>query len=302
VQTWPSWIADWAKSQCLTIVIGSFIAWLLYAVTRKSPRRWWLYFWILSVPLFLFGFFITPYVIDPMFHSFEPLAQKAPELIGPLQSVTRRAGHEIPPERMFWMRASDKTIVSNAYVTGFGASKRIVIWDTAIAQETTDGILTIFGHELGHYVLNHVWKGLAFACAVSFILLFLGYRTIGWLLAHYASRWEIRGLEDWASFPALLLLFSLFGVAANVAGNALSRYDENQADIYSIEVTHDIVPDAGQVSAQSFQKFGEAVLVDPHPNPVNVFLFFDHPTVAYRIHLFVTYDPWSKGESPQFVK
>lgn len=302
VQPWPSWLGDWAKAQFLTVVIGSFLAWLLYAVIRKSPRRWWLYFWILSLPIILFIVFISPYVIEPMFNKFEPLTVKAPQLIDPLQRVTRRAGQEVAPERMFWMKASEKTIATNAYVSGFGASKRIVIWDTAIAQETPDEVVADFGHEMGHYALGHIWKGFAFLAALLFVLLYLGYRTIGWLLARSGARWGVRGLEDWASLPALLLLLSVFSFASNAIGSTFSRYQENQADVYGLEVTHAIIPDPGQACAQSFQNYGEKALVDPDPNPVQVFLFYDHPTVTSRIHLCVTYDPWSKGESPRFVK
>ena len=302
VQPWPSWLADWAKAQFLVVVFGSFLAWLLYALIRKSPRRWWLYSWFLSLPILAFVIFISPYVIEPLFNKFEPLTAKAPQLIEPLQRVTRRAGQEVPPERMFWMEASAKTIATNAYVTGFGASKRIVIWDTTIAQETTDEVLTDFGHEMGHYVLGHIWKGMVFFAVLILVLLYVGFRTIGWLLNHYGARWEIRGLEDWASLPALLLLITLFGFAANAVGSTYSRYAENQADVYSLEVTHGIVPDPGQACALSFQNYGEKVLVDPDPNPIQVFLFFDHPPVRDRVHLCVTYDPWSKGESPQFVK
>jgi Zn-dependent protease with chaperone function len=302
VQPWPSWFADWAKAQFITMVIGSLFAWLLYAVIRKSPTRWWLYFWFLSLPIILFIVFISPYVIEPMFNKFEPLTVKAPQLIAPLQRVTRRAGQEVAPERMFWMKASDKTIATNAYVSGFGASKRIVIWDTAIAQETPDEVVADFGHEMGHYALGHIWKGFAFLAAILFILLYLGYRSIGWLLARSGAQWGIRGLEDWASLPVLLLLLSVFGFASNAIGSTFSRYQENQADVYGLEVTHDIIPDPAQACAQSFQNYGEKALVDPDPNPLQVFLFYDHPTVTSRIHLCVTYDPWSNGESPQFVK
>lgn len=302
VQPWPSWFADWAKAQFLTMVIGSLLAWLLYAVIRKSSTRWWLYFWMLSLPIILFIVFISPYVIEPLFNEFEPLTMKAPQLIAPLQRVTRRAGQEVAPERMFWMKASDKTIATNAYVSGFGASKRIVIWDTAIAQETPEEVVADFGHEMGHYALGHIWKGFAFLAALLFVLLFLGYRTIGWLLARFGTPWGVRGIEDWASLPAFLLLMSLFGFASNALGSTFSRYQENQADIYGLEVTQGIIPDPAQACAQSFQNYGEKALVDPDPNPLQVFLFYDHPTVTSRIHLCVTYDPWSKGESPQFVK
>jgi STE24 endopeptidase len=302
VQSWPSWLGDWAKAQFLAIVIGSILVWLLYVVIRKSPARWWLYFWILSLPLILFILFVSPYVIEPMFNTFEPLTVKAPQLIAPLQRVTRRAGQEVSPERMFWMKASDKTIATNAYVSGFGASKRIVIWDTAIAQETPDEVVADFGHEMGHYALGHIWKYFAFLAAMLFALLYLGYRSIGWLLARSGPRWGIRGLDDFASLPALLLLLSLFGFVSNAIGSAFSRFQEHQADVYGLEVTHGIIPDPGQACAQSFQNYGETALVDPDPNPIQVFLYYDHPTVTSRIRLCVTYDPWSKGESPQFVK
>ena len=302
VQPWPSWVADWAKAQLLTIVVGSMLVWLLYAVIRKSPARWWFYFWLLSLPIMLFIFFVSPYVVEPMFNKFEPLLAKAPQLIAPLERVTRRAGQEIPPEHMFWMQASEKTIATNAYVSGFGASKRIVIWDTTIAQETPDEVVADFGHEMGHYVLGHIWKGLAFFAAMIFLLLYLGYRSIGWVLSSWGTQWGIRGFDDWASLPALLLLLTLYGFVGSTAGNAFSRFQENQADIFGLEVTHNILADPGQACAWSFQNFGEKVLVNPDPNPLQVFLFYDHPPVRDRIRLCVNYDPWSKGESPQFVK
>jgi len=209
---------------------------------------------------------------------------------------------EVSPERMFWMKASDKTVATNASVNGFGASKRIIIWDTTLAQETTDELLMDFGHEMGHYVLGHIWKGLLFFAAVLFALLYLGYRTLGSFLARCGAAWNVRCLDDWAALPAILLLFSLFNFAAEAIGNTFSRYQEAQADLYSMEVNHGIVGDPGQSAAHSFQKFGELVLDDPTPNPLRVFLFYDHPPTSDRVRFFITYDPWSHGQQPQFVK
>jgi len=302
VQTWPSWAADWGKSLLLTGLAGGLLVWILYAMIRWSPRRWWFYSWIIAVPLITFVFFISPYVVEPLFYEFAPLSAKAPGLIPPIQRVMHKAGENIPDDHMFWMKASDKTIATNAYVSGFGSSKRVVIWDTTLAQETQDETLMDFGHELGHYVLRHILKGMIFLDAMLLVLLYLAYRCIGWLLAQRSAGWGIRALDDWASLPALMLLLTLFGFAADTAGNAFSRYLENQADIYSLEINHGIVADPGQAMARGFQKFGETVFEDPKPNPVRVFLFYDHPPVGDRIHLFVTYDSWSKGETPQFVK
>lgn len=302
VQSWASWFGDWGKAQFLLMVIGGFLAWILYAIIRRSPQRWWLYFWIILQPIMLFLVFISPYVIDPMFNKYEPLMSKAPQLVPKLQAVSRHAGLEIPPERMFWMKASDKTIGTNASVNGFGASKRIIVWDTTLAQETDDEVLGDFGHETGHYALGHIWKGLVFFAVLSFVLLWLGKQCIGWLLAKWGARWGIRGVDDWASLPALLLLLSVFGIVSTVAGNSFSRFQENQADIYGLEVTHGIVADPGQACATSFQKYGETVFVEPNPHAIDVIVFFDHPTVRDRIRQCASYDPWGKGESPQFVK
>ena len=153
VQGWGSWAWDWTKSELAIVLAAIVLVYILYAVIRKSPRRWWFYFWLASLPLGLALIFLQPLVIDPMFHKFEPLAQKDPALTASLEKMVQRAGENIPPERMFWMGASEKSTELNAYVTGFGASKRIVVWDTTIAKMNTPQIVMVAGHEMGHYVL-----------------------------------------------------------------------------------------------------------------------------------------------------
>ncbi len=136
IENWGSWFWDWTKSELISIAIGIILVWILYAVIRKSRRRWWFYFWLAALPIGLFLFFLQPIVVDPMFHKFEPLAQKDPALTAQLERMVQRAGENIPPERMYWMGAGEKTTELNAYVTGFGASKRLVVWDTTIAKMT----------------------------------------------------------------------------------------------------------------------------------------------------------------------
>jgi STE24 endopeptidase len=302
VQGWGSWSWDWVKGELISLVICTILIWLLYLVIRRSPRRWWFYFWLISLPIGVFLVFLQPLVVDPMFHKFEPLQQKDPALTASLEQMVRRAGQEIPPERMFWMGAGEKTTGLNAYVTGIGASKRIVVWDTTIAKMNTPQIVFAAGHEMGHYVLKHIPKGLAFFAVLLLIAFYLGYRSIGWVLARWGSRWEIRGLEDWASLPVLLLLLSVFSFVVTPIGSAFSRYLEHQADQYGLEVTHGLTPDSGQVAAQAFQVLGEVGLSDPDPNPMNVFLFYDHPPISDRVHFCVTYDPWTGGGQGEFVK
>ena len=302
IEGWGALAWDWAKGILILFVIGSFLAWILYAVIRKSPRLWWFYFWLISIPIIVFLSFVEPFVLEPMFFKFAPLQEKDSALVARIERVVERSGMTIPPERMFWMKASDKTPLMNAYVTGIGASKRIVVWDTTIEKETTPEIESVVGHEMGHYALGHVWKGLAFSMILLFVLLYLGYRCIGWLLARSGAGWGIRGLDDWASLPALLLLLSVFSFVSDPISNAYSRHIEHQADVYGLEVTHGILPDPGQTAADSFQVEGESALADPDPNPINVFLFYDHPPISDRVRFCLTYDPWGNGKEPQFVK
>jgi len=302
VQSWGSWSWDWAKAQLISLVIFTILIWLLYAVIRRSPRRWWFYFWLVSLPILIFVFFVSPWVIAPLFNKFEPLQTKDPALTAALQKMVQRAGENIPPERMFWMGAGEKTTALNAYVTGMGASKRIVVWDTTIAKMNTPQIVFVAGHEMGHYVLHHVPLGIAFFAVLFLVLFYLGYLSIGWVLRHWGTGWGVRGVDDWASLPALLILLTIFTFAANPIANGFSRHQEHQADQYGLEVTHGLNADSGQVAAQGFQILGEVDLADPDPNPVNVFLFYSHPTNSERVQFSLTYDPWAHGGTGEFVK
>jgi STE24 endopeptidase len=301
VQGWGSWAWDWTKALCVNMIVGSIMIWLLYVVVRRSPRRWWLYFWALSLPVGLFLFFLQPIVVDPLFHKFEPLERRDPALVASLQEMSRRAGENIPPAQMFWMGAGEKTTELNAYVTGIGASKRIVVWDTTIAKMSTPQIVFVAGHEMGHYVLGHIPKQLAFEALFLFLLLYLGFRFVGWALLRWRQKWEIRGVDDWASLPVLILPLVVLSFAANPIVSAVSRHYEHQADQYGLEVTHGLTPDSSQQAARAFQILGAVDLADPDPNPANVFLFYSHPPIADRVRFALAYDPWSRGGAGEFV-
>jgi len=302
VQGWGSWAWDWTKGELIAFAIGIILVWILYAVIRHSERRWWFYFWLASLPILLFVFFISPLVIDPLFYKFEPLERTQPGLVATLEQVVHRGGMNIPPERMFLMKASEKTKALNAYVTGFGASKRVVVWDTTIQNMATPEVVFTFGHEMGHYVLGHIWKGVLFFAGLFFVLLYLGYSFIHWTLQRWGAGWGIRGLNDWACLPVLLLLISIFSFLFDPISNTFSRYIEHEADVYGLEVTHGITPNSGQVAAGAFQILGEVDLSDPHPSEFIRIWLYNHPPIGERVAFALSYDPWSEGQSPEFVK
>ena len=208
----------------------------------------------------------------------------------------------IPRERIFLMRASEKTNAVNAYVTGLGASKRVVVWDTTIQKTAKDETLFIIGHELGHYLLGHVWKGFLFGAAGLLAALYLIFRALHWVLGRWGQVWKLHGVEDWASLAAFLLLFQITMFLAAPVANGISRIQEHAADVYGLEVIHGIVPHSEEVAAHAFQILGEVDLSDPNPSPFITFWLYSHPPLADRLVFAHSYDPWSKGESPKYVK
>lgn len=302
VENWASWFLDWSKEQLLVAGFSLIFALIFSAVIRRSPRRWWLHFWFAALPILLFFVFISPWFIDPLFDTFAPLEASHPNLVAAIEKLTEHAGVPIPADRVFLMQASAKTNDVDAYVTGLGASKRVVIWDTTIQKMTTDETLFVVGHELGHYVLGHVWKGFLFFAGLLVAGFYALFRGLHWALGKWSGDWRIYGPEDWASLAVLLLLLEMAMFLASPIVNGFSRMEEHAADVYGLEVIHGIVPDSSEVAAQSFQVLGEVDLADPNPPAFITFWLYSHPPLADRLVFAYSYNPWARGKSPKYVK
>jgi Zn-dependent protease with chaperone function len=302
VQGWASWLGDWLKGNLVTLLLATPLLFLLYEIVRKSSRRWWLYFWLATLPVIVFVVFIAPVIIDPLFFRFEPLERKAPDLVSRIEKVTARGGLSIPRDRMYIMDASRKLNSLNAYVTGLGASKRVVVWDTTLERMTTPQTLSVFGHEMGHYVLAHVPKTIVFLSALLLVLLLLAHLLLRRILPAGEVRRQVHGLADWASLPVLLLVLTVGAELASPVINTYSRAQEHAADVYGLEVIHGIVPDAQRVAAESFQILGEINLADPKPPALVTFWLYSHPPLAERLEFAARYDPWKAGQTPRYIR
>jgi len=302
IQGWGSWFWDWTKGQLLGMGFGIVLVLILFAVMRRSPRRWWLYFWFPAVLIFFGVIVIAPLVIDPLFNKFEPLSDKHADLVAAIEKLTEHAGVPIPRDRMFLMLASQKTNAINAYVTGLGASKRVVIWDTTIQKMSNEEALFIVGHELGHYILGHVRQGFFVGAAGLLLALYFLFRGLHWALDRWVKDWKLYGQEDWASLAVLLLLLQALLFVSSPVISGYSRMQEHAADIYGLEVIHGLVPNSAEVAAHAFQVLGELDLSDPNPPPFITFWLYSHPPLADRLVFAHSYDPWSKGQSPKYVK
>ena len=300
VQGWGSWVWDQVKGFLLTWLVASLLVMMLFWVIRKSPKHWWFWFWIPTMAGVLFGVFISPIVVDPLFNKFEPLQQRDPALVAELEKVVARSGVSLPPDRMFFMQASRKVTSLNAYVTGFGPSKRLVLWDTTIAAATPDELSGVFGHELGHYALHHIVRGLLFTAVLLLVAFFLGQKMTEWLLSRYGARWRIRSQNDWAFVAVLALVLNVLNFFSEPIDNAFSRSIEHAADVYGQEAIHGIVADPQTTTQQGFQKLGETALDDPASHPFVDFWTSSHPSTAERAAFAAAYNPWTAGRHPKY--
>lgn len=302
VQSWPGWLRDEGASLAITLIVGAPLLLFFNWIVRRWPRRFWFVAWLVALPLMLIAVFAQPLVVDPLFNKFEPLQKSDPALVRQLEKVVRRTGIDIPPSRMFLMKASAKTNGLNAYVTGIGPTQRIVVWDTTAGRIPDDQILFIFAHETGHYVLHHIAKGLAISAACIFFIFWICAGLAAWLVRRFGARWQIESLSSRAGFLALLLVLSIAGFLIQPGANAISRHFEHQADIYGQEAIHGIVASPRQTAVAAFNALGRAWLENPHPSPFAEFWLDSHPSIQQRARFAAHYDPWKNGGRGKYFK
>ncbi len=292
-ESFGAWLADWGKSLALELIAAIFLVWVFYLLVRRSPRRGWFYFWCLTLPLGLCIALVEPYVIEPLFFKFTPLEQKHPVLVERIEQMLHHAGLRIPPSRIFEMDASAKTRELNAYVSGLGPSKRVVVWNTTLHALSADEVLEVLGHETGHYVLHHIVKEFIWDELVALVFFWLGFRVFEWALARWGPQTGLEGTGDVASLPLVLLILALLVFFSDPVVNAISRHYEHQADKFALQVTEGVVPNPNAAEAQAFQVLGERDLSDPDPSPFIRFWLYSHPPIADRIRFAETYRPAS---------
>jgi STE24 endopeptidase len=306
VQGWGGWFGDQGKALALS-EIGIFILLLFNWIVRRWPRTYWLGIWLVTLPLMVAVAMGSP-LIEPLFNKYEPLEKNYPGLVAQLEKVVLRTGTEIPPSRMFLMKASLKSNGLNAYVSGVGPTKRIVVWDTTAGRIPDDEVMFIFGHESGHYVLHHIVKGLTLSAVAFFLVFWACARIADRMAARETQRWgidpqpDVPPLATRTGFVILLLVVSVISFLLQPASNTVSRYFEHQADIYGQEAIHGLVAEPRKTAVSSFNHLGEAWLEDPDPNPVIEFWLYNHPSVQTRAIFAEHYNPWANGGHGKFFK
>ncbi|HJV44950.1 MAG TPA: M48 family metallopeptidase [Bacillota bacterium] len=276
-EPFTSWMKDNVKGFWISLVMTAPVAWLFFFFLRKSPKRWWLWSWLLSIPIFLFFMFIQPVVLDPIFHQFTPLHDQ--QLKREILDLAAKAN--IPTNQVYEVDMSKKTNALNAYVNGIGSNTRIVLWDTTLNKLKKDEILFIMAHEMGHYALRHMqWLFIGSVFMILAALLAL-YYTQRWVIERFGEYWGIKGLNDMASLPIILLFLSVLSFVSMPIQNAVSRQYEHAADVYAMNMMHD-----KDAAVRTFQRLAVESLSEVNPPALVKYFLYGHPTLHERI-LFV---------------
>jgi STE24 endopeptidase len=292
-QTFGKWFGDSLKELMVGLIMGVLFLWVPYLLLKKSPKRWWLYVSILAVPFLFFMMLISPVWIDPLFNKFGPMNDKALE--AQILALAEQAG--IEGSRVYEVNKSVDTKAVNAYVTGFMNTKRIVLWDTIIAKLEDKELLFVMGHEMGHYVLGHVIKGILFFAVLILLTLYVAYRVSGALINKFKDRWGFDQLSDIASLPLIILLVSVFSLLITPIALTFTRYQEHEADRFGLEITQ-----TNHAAATAFVKLQQENLGNPRPGLLYKLWRSSHPTLGDRIDFCNEYRPWESGEKLKYEK
>jgi len=287
-QTFAKWLGDSLKSLAVACVVGSLVLWVPYLLLRKSPKRWWLYSALALVPFIVLANLVAPIWIAPLFNTFEPMHDKVLE--AKILALADRAG--IEGGRVYEVDKSVDTKTLNAYVAGVAGTKRIVLWDTILKRMSDRELLFVMGHEMGHYVLGHVWQGIAVSMLLMLGGFYVAYRAAGAVIARFGGHFGFNNLADVASLPLLLLLFSAFGFTVTPLELAFTRHIEHEADRFGLEITK-----ASHSAGTAFVKLQEDALANPRPGLLYKIWRESHPSLGERIDFANAYQPWIGGQA-----
>lgn len=273
-QSWGSWTLDRLRSTGITLAILLIVLYGLYGLVHAMPRWWWAPAAVLGALLVVVLSFLYPVLIEPVFNKFTPMP--AGELRSSLLELARRDG--VPVEDVLVADASRRTTALNAYVSGLGSTRRIVVYDTAIAQLKPAEIRSVVAHELGHVEHRDVWYGTALGALGTAAVVCLLYLLLGnaWLL----DRAGVASLADARSVPLVLALVAVLTMLGGPLQLLMSRRIEARADVHALYLTGET---ATFVAMQ--RRLAVSNLSDLDPPPLVYGLFASHPTAPERIAL-----------------
>jgi STE24 endopeptidase len=271
-QSFKDWVIDQLKGLAIGAPIGLILLELLYLALRATGNLWWLW---AAAGMLVFTVLLSnlaPILIMPLFNKYVPLGDEHKELADRLMELARRAKTKV--RGVFKYDMSKRTKAANAALTGVGNTRRIVIGDTLIDEFSVDEIETVLAHELGHHVHKDIPFLITFGTLSTTLSLFLASLALNWAIRYFG----FTSPADVAAFPALMLIFSAYGLITMPLDNAVSRWRESMADDYALQSTGKT-----EAFASAFTRLANQNLGEVDPEKWVVWLFYSHPPLGERI-------------------
>src|SRR5208282_3986911 len=272
-QTFGPWMMDQVKNLGVNLVLGGILVVMLFGIVRRLPRTWWIWGSVATIVFLIFVVLISPVYIFPIFNKVTRLDD--PKIVDPILSMARANG--IPAKDVYEIDASRQTTRMSANVSGFASTMRITLNDNLLRRGSPEEIQAVMGHEMGHYVMNHIYKSIMYQLIITVVAFAYLFWGLNWTLQRWGEKWQIRGVGDTAVLPLVILLVSVFGFVLTPIANTQTRVEEHEADMYGLNTSRQ--PDG---FAQAAIHLGEYRKMNP--GPVEEFIFFDHPSGRNRIY------------------
>jgi STE24 endopeptidase len=287
-QTFGPWMGDQLKNLLVNMVLGGILGVALFGVVRRLQRSWWLWGAGVSIVFIVLVVLISPVYLVPIFNKVTRLDD--PKVTQPILRLARANG--IPARDVFEIDASRQTTRMSANVSGFGSTMRITMNDNLLKRGSPEEIQAVMGHEMGHYVLHHVYNGIFFFSVLMVVLFAFLRWGIDGSLKRWGERWRVRGIGDPAVTPLAALLLAIFVFVMTPVLNSYTRTQEHEADMYGLNASRQ--PDG---MAQAAIHLGEYRKMSP--GRIEEWIFFDHPSGRHRIHDSMVWKAENLNPQPQ---
>jgi STE24 endopeptidase len=272
-QSFGPWMGDLLKSVAVNLVLGGVLMIVLVGIVRRLPKTWWIWGAVVTIVFFIMTILIFPIYVLPLFNKITRLDD--PKIVDPILSMARANG--IPAKDVYEVDASRQTTKMSANVSGFANTMRITLNDNLLRRGSPEEIQSVMGHEMGHYVLNHVYKFTIFISVVIVLTFAFLYKSLEWALQRWGEEWQIVGIGDTAVLPLVVLLVTIISFILTPVLNTYIRTEEIEADMYGLNTSR--APDGfaqGAIHLGEYRKMS--------PGPLEEFIFFDHPSGRNRIY------------------
>ncbi len=277
------WAWDQLKGWLVGLPLAAMAVEIVYFLIRHAPQYWWVLAWLVFIVLFLLFAQIAPVVLFPIFYKFVPLEDE--ELKQRLLRLSQRAGARV--RGVYEWKLSEKSRKANAALTGLGATRRILLADTLLANYSADEIEAVLAHELGHHVHRHLPKSIALQVVTTLVGFWAANQVLG--VAIHRLHW-FGSLADFANLPLLALVAAVLSFLLLPAMNAFSRFNERQADRYCFSAVPSVAP-----FISAMRKLGEQNLAEQQPSRFVEWFFHSHPSIAKRV---AAAEAWAQAEGP----